>query len=142
MNFRTRVVVSYYNLCLVKAQLGEGQASLENCRRARSLAEEMVAADSKTTVLRGIQALAYYNSGLAHETLVSTTRAAAQQRLEHWREARSWYQRSLDVHLELRNRGAFTHPEYGSLEESSRRIAGCDEALAKLVGSGVATSGR
>lgn len=53
-------------------------------------------------------------------------------RLAEWREARTWFQKSMDIWTSLKAGGRFTSVVYGSPEKVQREIARCDAALAKL----------
>jgi eukaryotic-like serine/threonine-protein kinase len=93
-------------------------------------------------------ALAYYGKSLAnYDALLAAgsgdniTRrdfaatlakaAAIHVKLSRWREARSAYQRSLDVYVELRGKGALPEAETGKPDELAREIAKCDQSLAR-----------
>lgn len=60
------------------------------------------------------------------------TRHNVAMRLAEWREARTWFQKSMDIWTSLKAGGKFTSVVYGSPEKVQREIARCDAALAKL----------
>ena len=51
------------------------------------------------------------------------------ERREYWATARDTFQRSLDIWVDLRNRGIITGVDAGKAEEIRREIAKCDAAL-------------
>jgi len=52
-------------------------------------------------------------------------------RLNNWREARVFYQRSLDLYLELRTRNSVPPAQSNAIDEIKRDITRCDAALGK-----------
>jgi non-specific serine/threonine protein kinase/serine/threonine-protein kinase len=54
------------------------------------------------------------------------------QRVERWREARGWFQKSLNVWRDLRGEGTLSGEAAAKSDEISKKIAGCDAALEKL----------
>lgn len=65
---------------------------------------------------------------------VADNRHNAAMRLVEWREARTWFQKSMDIWTTLKAGGKFTSVAYGSPEQVQREITRCDAALAKLKG--------
>ena len=58
--------------------------------------------------------------------------AAIYAKLNRWQEARSAYQGSLDVYVELRGNGVLPETDAGKSEELAREIVKCEARLAKL----------
>jgi hypothetical protein len=50
-----------------------------------------------------------------------------------WREARSWYQRGLDVWIELRTKGTLIPMYAPKMDEAIKNIARCNGALGQPV---------
>jgi hypothetical protein len=53
-------------------------------------------------------------------------------RLAQWREARTWFQKSMDIWTSLKAGGKFTSVIYGGPKQVQQEIARCAAALAKL----------
>jgi hypothetical protein len=51
--------------------------------------------------------------------------------MQRWREAHSWYRRSLDIYLDLRNRSSLASGERNQPDAIANEIAKCDAAIAK-----------
>jgi non-specific serine/threonine protein kinase/serine/threonine-protein kinase len=69
---------------------------------------------------------------MAHATLASDHRLPVASRRSEWREARRWYQKSLDVWLRMKRQGKLAGDEIGEPERIPKEIAKCDGALALL----------
>jgi hypothetical protein len=72
-------------------------------------------------------ARSYSNLGNVYAVLAS--KSPGNQRIENWREARSNYQKSLDILSDMRNRGTLPASESGEPEKIAAEIARCDAAL-------------
>lgn len=74
--------------------------------------------------------------GGLHVALALKANFSTPQQVEHWRAARSWYQRSLDVGLKMRGRGikyqGATVAGLNSPEKIAGEIEKCDHALMKV----------
>lgn len=108
------------------------QGALEYCRKTEALVE--ATPDASTEMyFRRYRAAAYAELGGALETIASNKAIPAEQKLNHWRVARAFYQRSLDSWIEMRNRGLLTPIDASKPAEIASQIARCDGALAKLL---------
>ena len=102
---------------------GDGGKALWSARKQLQIADRLLNISSANEFARRNQALAFLQMGQAHELL-------ARKILAEWREARSSYQQSLDVWLELRKKGTLI-PRYAPrLDEAAQAVARCDRALA------------
>jgi len=57
-------------------------------------------------------------------------RPNAKQRQE-WREARNWFQKSLDVYQDMKRKGMLSHDDVGDSDKVAKEITKCDAALRK-----------
>ena len=80
-------------------------------------------------MIRRNLATAYSKLGKVHAMLASDTRTPFSGRTNQWREARIWYQRSLDMWLDIRNRGKLMQKDASKLEEAASEIHNCDAAI-------------
>ena len=70
-------------------------------------------------------ALTYYDLGVAQSKLAQAGSASSDS-LEDWRQARSWYQKSLDVLQDLKTHATLRGADASKPEELSKEIARCD----------------
>jgi serine/threonine protein kinase len=98
-------------------QRGDFPKALENYRRARQMQEGFREKNPDDV----------YNLGNLGETFESI--GSVHEKTAHFREAREWYQQSLDLWLELKKEDKL--PEYfaGKPDEQSQNIARCTAAL-------------
>ena len=77
----------------------------------------------------------YASPGKAYTMLAADENTSAKDRVRFWREARTWFKRSMDVWLDLRQHGTLREVDGGKPEEINLEIAKCDAALARLPGT-------
>ncbi len=118
--YRQQLAVIRIGAGAVLAKVGSPAEALRELRQALAVLEPLASANPSNQMLRA--SLANAHTGLAK----------VEARLGHWREARSWFERSREVWLDLRERGATTGSEAALPDELAREIARCDAALAKL----------
>jgi serine/threonine protein kinase/predicted negative regulator of RcsB-dependent stress response len=120
---------SYDRIGEVLQKSGDTARALENYREALKL-REALAADRTNSAARAELASTCAKLGQVYSTLAA--RASAHQQAENWREARSFYQRSLEVLLDLRTRGALSRAQSGEPDRIAAELAKCDAALTRL----------
>jgi hypothetical protein len=103
-------------------------------RKSVAIVEALSATDPTNAVARRDAAYCYSSFGDVHAMLASKAKASVGEQIERWRQARSWYQRSLSVTLDMRRRGILRSSDADEPDKLARRIAECDAALAKLQG--------
>ena len=114
---------TYYLMAELAIQTKDGGKALRSARKELQIADRLLAISSANEFARRNQGLAFLQMGQAHELLART-------HLAEWDEARSSYQQSLDVWLELRKKGTLI-PRYAPrLDEAGQAVARCDRALA------------
>jgi hypothetical protein len=102
-----------------------------NFHRALDAAETQSTADRMDVKARSDAAAYSSRIGDTYEAIAAN--GPVLKRQENWQQARSWYQKSLIIWLELRQRGSVSPREDGeSPEKTVQGIARCDAALAKL----------
>ncbi len=128
----SRQYLSSTCLKIGKTLLEQGQFSeaRKNCARAVAITEELSRTDPMSTDAKADLAESYASLGSLEERIASAAgdRAAARR---SWLEARSWYERSRTVWLELRKQNALTGLNGGKPQEVADAISRCDSALAK-----------
>jgi tetratricopeptide (TPR) repeat protein len=116
---------STYNLVAAMAiQTGDGGKAVMAARKQLQIADRLLRISAANEFARRNQGLALLQLGQGHELL-------ARKSISEWREARSSYQQSRDVWLDLRNKGTLIPRYIPRLDEAAAAIARCDRALAK-----------
>ncbi len=103
----------------------EAAKALESVNRGRAILESLASADVENAELRTALADSYAASGDVEAKL-----ATSRQSIDHWRAARTWYGRSLEVYNDLRNRDLLQANSADDLDEVTRKLAECDTRLA------------
>ena len=135
MHGRGELVLSYNEVGLLLARSGDAAGALENTRKGRLIAEALTTANPANAELRALLASTYAYLGRAHVALAGAGKNSGAKQLEHWREARDWLQKGMEILRDLKDRGVWASPTYGSPEELASEIAGCDAAISKLEGA-------
>jgi tetratricopeptide (TPR) repeat protein len=107
------------------AVVGDEEAALEACRRTERLAGATPDIPHDA-FYRAYRAAAYAELGGAYASLAG--RARADRASELWREARSWYQKSLDIYQELEGHSQSSERYAREVDEVIRGIKKCDTA--------------
>jgi tetratricopeptide (TPR) repeat protein len=125
-NARDNLAIDHVQIgdLLLKSRDNSGAA--ENYRQALRLYQGIAAADPTNAEGQADLAKGYFKLGQA------TLALAANKDREQLQEARSLYQKSLDILQAPGNRGVLTGDLAKLPDEVSRAIARCDAALAKL----------
>ena len=66
--------------------------------------------------------------------MAADDKAPAQTRLAHWREARSWFQKSQEILQGFRDAGKLVGEDSAKLDLVTQEIAKCDAAIARVGG--------
>jgi hypothetical protein len=90
----------------------------------------LLKADSANAGAQRNRGVAFTQIGQVHEMLALRKTAGPAQSVSQWREARSWYQRGLDVWIELQKKGTLIPMYAPKMDEAIRNVAKCDRALA------------
>ena len=123
----------YWSVGTALAAEGKAALGIQPARKALQIIETLAAADRADTFYKSVD-VANARSSLAevYSRLAEQSRGSDASKIKNWREARAWYQKSLDTWLLLKKKaplGKFdaAHPDKIVIE-----IAKCDAALAKL----------
>lgn len=123
------VIESIAKTARLLAVVGDSKAALEACRRTQGLAEAPPDIP-RDLFFRGYRAAAYAELGGAFAALAGRKRAPASRPAGHWREARSWYQKSLKIYRELEGDGRSPKRYAREVDEVTRGMKKCELALA------------
>jgi non-specific serine/threonine protein kinase/serine/threonine-protein kinase len=131
---RVKLADTLTSLGILLAKSDDSAGALEAGRRSLAIAEELSAANPSSPEFNVIVATACSGLGSSHATFAVDSRRSAAMRLAEWREARKWFQKSMDMWANVTAGGRFTSIIYGSSKQVQQDIARCDAALAKLGG--------
>jgi tetratricopeptide (TPR) repeat protein len=106
---------------------GDEIGAEHSLQQALSLLLSLPAADS-SVVIRFTVAKDQYRMGKAFASRAAKTRNSS-TRKELWREARKWFERSLPVFVDLRDRKIATGTDAAMPDEVLKEISDCDKAL-------------
>ena len=123
-----------------KALAAEGKASqgVQAAGEAVRILEALVAADRGDTAFKPSD-LAYARSALgeAYSRLAQEHGQSKTAKIASWREARFWYQKSLETWLQLKEKAPLAQFDAAQPDYISGEISHCNAALSKLSGNEV-----
>jgi eukaryotic-like serine/threonine-protein kinase len=112
-----------------RVAFGEIEMALRSYRQAIAIREQLSAKDPGNAETRAVLAASYAKMGRAYITLASNRKM---RRAEHWREARSWLQRSLELWINMRQNGTLPGSDASQPDSIATQIARCDGELRKF----------
>lgn len=107
---------------------GNAEAGLQKLLHSLSIFQDLARKAPASNYLSYKFGNAYSQIAGAHVVLASRPNLHHAQQIEHWREARSWYQKSLAVWLDLKYQGKLGGEEVGEPERLPQEITKCDKA--------------
>ena len=106
--------------------------ALDQSRQALSILQQLSAADPTNAVyLRNI-GLCYESSAQALSHLAADETRSKTERIKDWNEARSWFEKALDLFSKLRDRGTLMPADSEQAAKFAAKIRECDTAIAEL----------
>jgi non-specific serine/threonine protein kinase/serine/threonine-protein kinase len=125
-----------YQLSLINLKMshflsdaGDISLAMVKAQQAAKIGETLAAIDSNNASARAALALADFQLGRCSALLASSKDLSVDQQTAHWREAKGWYQKSLNSWQDLKIKGTLSPVDAGRPEELTREIASCDAAL-------------
>ncbi len=103
--------------------------AIENASAAARIGEVLLTIDSNNANASGMLAKAYYQLGNCQALLATEARTQPNEQLNHWREARNWYQKSRDIYQDLKNHSTLSGADATKPDELAKAIAKADAAL-------------
>jgi tetratricopeptide (TPR) repeat protein len=126
---------SYAEVGRLLVKRGDVTGGLENLGNALTIFKTLPSEEQNNNFALSGLGEAYSGMALAHAALAAAKGVSVEQQLQQWREARSWYQKSLDIWVEMRSRGALARVDADKPQEMAGGIAQCDAAIARVLGS-------
>ena len=108
---------------------GDAARALRSAQKELEIDGQLLKADAANAGAQRNQGVAYTQIGQVHELLAKRASAQTTKGIGEWREARTWYQRGLDVWVDQQKKGTLI-PMYAlKLDEANRNVAKCNQAL-------------
>jgi tetratricopeptide (TPR) repeat protein len=120
---------AYQLLADLGTESGDASLALRCARKELDIDGQLLTASPVNVSAQRNRGVAFTQIGQAHESLARRKTLAAARRTEEWGEARAWYQRGLDVWMDLRRRGLLIPMYAPKVDEATRNISRCDQAL-------------
>jgi non-specific serine/threonine protein kinase/serine/threonine-protein kinase len=130
-DFRRQQGLTYLKISTFMSDTGDVPGALTNAQQAKTIDEALVVAGPKNIVARSNLALIYSQLGKVHTVIASKTGTPAKQQIEHWQQARDWYQKGLDIYQDMKSNGTLSGTDASKPDEVAREIARCEQALRK-----------
>jgi serine/threonine protein kinase/tetratricopeptide (TPR) repeat protein len=123
----------YVGIGAALTAIGNPTEAIQTVRKAVLIFDALAAADRADNFFKPV-GLAYARSAMAdaYQRLATSPGLAAAARLADWRQARSWYEQSLDTWLQIKRKGPLGRFDAEQPDKIAHRIAACDAALAKF----------
>ena len=115
----------------VQLKLGNATAALIGYREALAICEGLSAANPDNADWRAEVGLLYEQLGRYHALQARRT-ASRKQSPESWREAKRWYQQSLEVWQSLNQHKTLAVEYANKPSDVSRQVSQCDAAIAQF----------
>jgi hypothetical protein len=129
-------VLSYQGIGEIQLTRGDLTGAMQSFRHGLASSEAFVAGVPKSIFPPAKLAKSHFQLGQVYAALASAKRTDGDKRLEHWREARTWFESSYQLMQDMRSRNVLNQTVLrigpGTLEEVARQIARCDAALSAL----------
>jgi non-specific serine/threonine protein kinase/serine/threonine-protein kinase len=129
VNASRSLSISHEHMGDVLLKLGDANGALDQYHKSVSIREALSSAGHGNVQPQRDLAKSYAKLGAVHMALAAN--GAASRRAEHVRQAQSWYQRSMSLWLELRNRGVLRGDD---LRESERIFAALGKSASGTLG--------
>jgi eukaryotic-like serine/threonine-protein kinase len=129
---RAELAFALKEIGVLLAKQGDQVGALENCNKARELAEELAEANPTNAELKAFRASSYAYQGEAYAALASAKNLAPDKQLALLQEARNWLQKGFEIYDGLRKEGIWTPVQHGSADATAQELAKCEAAIAKL----------
>jgi serine/threonine protein kinase len=123
----------YMSIGTALAADGKGAQGIQSAHQAVRIFETLASADHADLYFKSTN-VAYASSALAgaYSRTAAESGIAKRSKIANWREARSWYQKSLDTWLLLKKKAPLGKFDAAQPDKITIEIAKCDAALAKL----------
>lgn len=122
---------TYLKISMLSSDSDDLSASAVQARQAISICENLIGADPKNSTARNTLALSYSQLGKSFGLLASETTLASEQK-KNWLEAKSWYQKSLDLWKAMKANGTLSGADAAKPDEVASEVAKCEVVLSAI----------
>jgi hypothetical protein len=133
-DFRQLVAAARTLVSEMMIKNGEAAEAINLLNQSLLTLEKSFAASPTDELVHFRIAMTQQSLGQGYVALASEVKTSALKRLDHWREARSWFKKSLEIYKSFRDAGKLTGEEASRVDVVSQEIAKCDAAIARLTG--------
>jgi serine/threonine protein kinase/tetratricopeptide (TPR) repeat protein len=133
-DFRQMVAAVQAFVCQMMIKTGSAAEAIKLLNQSLQTLEKLFAASPTDETVHFRIAVVQQELGNGHAALASADKTSA-QRLAHWREARSWFQKSQEIYQVFRAAGKTTGEDGARLDVVTGEIAKCDAAIIRLIGA-------
>ena len=120
--------------------MGKPESAQKAFRKAAATFEDLSPNSSKNRYVRTGLADSYFGLGKTCVVRASQSARSSVERLEYWREARSWFQKSSAVWAEKEKLGEIESSEREDMAKVARSLARCDAELKTIKAAGLGIS--
>jgi serine/threonine protein kinase/tetratricopeptide (TPR) repeat protein len=124
--------VNYLKLSTFLSDTGDVAGAIEKARQAAELSGTLTAANPNNSSARQTLASSYAQLGRGYASLAEKAAVPISLKKERWQEARSWYQKSLDIWQDMKAKKKLSGADAGKPAEVTREIEKCNAALGSL----------
>lgn len=133
-DFRQAVAMVQTHVCEMMIKTGEAAEAIKLLNQSLLTLEKSFAASPTDEIAHFRIATVEAGLGQGHVAVASDNRTTGQNRLAHWHEARSWFQKSQRIYKIFLDAGKLTGEDAARLDAVIEGIARCDAAIARLSG--------
>ena len=129
VNAQSALVRAHWRIGHFLDKKGDAASALASFRKALAIQEGLSRVDPSNEAVREGLAGALGRVADAEAALGASAKTPAASRPGHWKEARSFYQRSLDIWQDLSRRGLLRGGNVGEPDRVAAQLTRCNEAL-------------
>jgi eukaryotic-like serine/threonine-protein kinase len=129
---KTSISQNYNNVGNLMAQSGKFPEALENYKQSLDMREIYVKEHPNESGMHGRLGETTFDLGDLYAKMATVNGTSANNKIMYWREAKSWYQRSLEVWQTLSKNGTLQGYQAAKPDETLQAISKCDESLAQM----------
>jgi non-specific serine/threonine protein kinase/serine/threonine-protein kinase len=127
--FRQAVAMAQTIVCEMMIKNGEAAEAIKLLTKSLGMLEKSFAASPTDEIAHFRIANTQAELGKGHLAIATDTRTPPQERLAHWREARSWFLKSQAIYKIFLNAGKLTGEDAARLDTVNEAIAKCNAAI-------------
>ena len=130
--FQQAVAIAQTLVCEMMIKTGDAAEAIKLLSESLTAIEKSFAASPTDEIAHFRLATIQADLGHAHVVLATEPTTPGEKRLAHWREARSWFQKSREILQSFRDAGKLTGEDSAKLDAVNEGLAKCDAAIARL----------